>query len=656
MRAGWALLLLLPLWASLHAQTPLTARDAVALRYPTQAVISPDGSKAVLSVREADFAGRRFVSHLWLATAMGDSLRQFTTGDGSDWAPSWSPDGEFIAFLSDRSLGGRAPSAERTMRLWLIPASGGEAVCVSGLEEVVAYRWSPVGRRLYYVARQRSATHEGDPIVFRPAGAPDELWAVDPPDGTPRWVADLGPGVSEIDVSPEERWVAFSTKADATGRKSISSVKLLDLSTGETREATLSGLSLSCPRFSPDGLSLACLTPAQPEVVCSQSELVSVDLVTSRLTWLTKQLDFAVSDPVWAPDGRSVYVRVAVRTNTYVYQVYLDGKRITSLLRDVGVTGSLSVAADGQTIAYLHEDAQTLPELFFRSKAKEQKLTDFSSQLAQFSLGNQAVIRYQNEGHELEMVVVYPVGYVPGLRCPVILFVHDGPYDRFVNAFRQKFLFQVFANRGYLVAAPNQRGSAGYTNDFAQASRLDIGGGDYRDLMAAVMYLDDLGVGDFARMGIIGLGYGGYMVNWAVTQTDRFRAAVSLSGVFNLTCTGGGPERDAWNLTYLGTHCWLDSKPYVERSPLFYARFIETPVLLLQGEQDRVADGEHAEEMARILTALGKNVDLVVYPREGHCLDSDPEHVVDWMERILAWFDRHVLTAASSGDAAGKEP
>ncbi len=654
MRAHSVLLWLL-LWTALRAQPPLTVREAVALRSPVEAAISPDASSIVLTVREADFAARRFVSHLWLVPAKGDESRQLTAGDGCDWAPSWSPDGEFVAFLSDRSLGpGARP--ERMVRLWLIPVSGGEALCVSGTAEVLGYRWARTERRLFFVTRQTPETREADPQIYHTKGVPDELWVVHPPDG-PAWrVATLGARVDDFDVSPDGEWAAFSTRADTSGYEFVPTVRLVNLVTGKIRKIAPEGTVLSVPRFSPDGHSLACLTTTRPEIVCGQGELAMVHLGSGRVTQLTRRLDLAVSEPVWLPDGKSVCVAVAAGTNTYFYQIHVGERRISDLVRAAGVARSFGVAADGQTYAYLHEDARTLPELFLRAKGKEKKLTDFSAQLAQFTLGSQEVIRYQNEGHQLGMVVVYPVGYVPGIRCPVLLFVHDGPYDRFVNTFQQRLLFQVFANRGYLVAAPNQRGSAGYTEDFARASCLDIGGGDYRDLMAAVMYLDDIGLGDFERMGILGLGYGGYMVNWAVTQTDRFRAAVSLSGIFNLMCTSGGPEREAWQRTYLGAPYWLDSKPYTERSPVFYARFIETPVLLLHGEHDPIVEVQAVKEAARALTSLGKTVQLVIYPGEGHHLDSDPQHVVDWLERTLRWFDHYVVSAPRSAEGQRDEP
>ncbi|MBC7187866.1 MAG: S9 family peptidase [Calditrichaeota bacterium] len=640
--AAWAPHIAGPAWG----QKPLTAQDAVSLRYPEQVALSPDGTRLVYLLREADFVRQRFLSHLWLIGDGQEEPRQLTTGDGRDGAPSWSPDGSFLAFLSDRSYPGANTSSGRIVRLWVIAADGGEASLMSGGEQVVAYRWTPTGDCLYYVARPSSspAASASDPLVW-PAVAPeDELWVVTWPGGERRRVMALGVRVIDFDLSPDGTQIAYCTEDEGTTAP-WGNLHLRDIETGEARSLTSLPGPAAAPRFSPDGLSLACLTKSGPDPLCSQAELAVIDLLTGRTAILTGRLDLAVGDPVWASDGKSVYVTVAAATNTYLYQVFPATRRIAEVVRGNGAVSSLSVATDGQTYAYLREDSRTLPEVFVHRKGKLQKLTDYSAQLAPFSLGNQTVIRYQNEGYELEMVVVYPVGYVPGIRCPVLLFVHDGPHQRFVNTLRQELLFQVFANRGYLVAAPNPRGSAGYTDRFGKASRLDIGGGDYRDLMAAVMYLDDIGIGDFVRMGILGIGYGGYIVNWATTQTDRFRAAVSIGGVFNLLSHCTSPAQAAWGKTYLGTNYWQESKPYIERSPGFYAKFIETPLLLLHGMEDAEVHFQEAIDMRDALTALGKSVELVLYPREGHSLSTEPAHVVDWVERALAWFDRHIMSA-----------
>ncbi|MGQ9560176.1 MAG: S9 family peptidase [Candidatus Oleimicrobiaceae bacterium] len=663
MRTGAVLMVCLLLWwglgpASGQAQRPLTSRDAVVLSYPEEATISPDGNVVVFTLRQADFAARRFTSHLWLVGTDKEAPRQLTAGNGRDWAPSWSPDAQFVAFLSDRSLATAGAGSTPEVRLWVIPTAGGEASCVSDTGNVLAYRWAQDGKRLYYLRRPRaSASSRSDPWEFGATAPPDELWMTSLPEGRAQRVATLHPDITGFDLSQEAQQVAYCAGHEgAFGAQDGYTLYVYDLQTGQTSHFSNIPGSVNAALFSPDGLSIACLATPRPEILCSQSELAVIDAITGRVSTLTGHLDLAVDAPLWARDGKSLYVRVAAGTSTYIYQVFVATRRIVDVVRGTGVVTCFTLAADGLTCAYIREDARTLPEIYLQREGKAQKLTDFSAQLVPFSLGSQTVIRYQNEGYELDMVVVYPVGYVAGIRCPVLLFVHDGPYGRFVNTLRQDLFFQVFANRGYLVAAPNPRGSAGYTDAFAQASRLDIGGGDYRDLMAAVMYLDDLGIGDFMQMGIIGVGYGGYMVNWAVTQTDRFRAAVSMGGTFNLTSHAGSPHRLAWDKTYLGTNYWADNKPYLERSPAFYAKFIDTPVLLLHGENDPVACPHDAMEMSQVLKAAGKRVELVLYPREGHTLNNEPEHVVDWMERVLSWFDRHLLAGERLDTDAGQQP
>jgi dipeptidyl aminopeptidase/acylaminoacyl peptidase len=173
--------------------------------------------------------------------------------------------------------------------------------------------------------------------------------------------------------------------------------------------------------------------------------------------------------------------------------------------------------------------------------------------------------------------------------------------------------------------------------------------------MAGVMYAADLGIGDFERMGIIGGSYGGYLVNWAVTQTDRFRAAVSMYGIFSLFTDWGTSVQPLWEKMYFGSYYWENTAAYVEHSPAFYAQHINTPVLILHGEDDELTFISNSKEMYQTLNSMGKTAEFVTYPREGHGLRSEPNHIIDKMDRIIAWFDKYVKPTVDE-DLENEEP
>ena len=302
------------------------------------------------------------------------------------------------------------------------------------------------------------------------------------------------------------------------------------------------------------------------------------------------------------------------------------------------------IAVSDKVLAFLVEDKTSAPDVYVLKNGELKKLTDLNPQLKNFTFGEQTVIRWKSfDGWVIEGVLVKPVNFEQGKRYPMLVAVHGGPYGRIQDILRQYYNLQVWANEGYLVFAPNFRGSSGYSNKFGIANFKDLGGGDFKDIMAGIDYIvKELKIADENKIGIFGGSYGGYMTNWAITQTDRFKAAVSMFGIFNLITDYSNSYLPSWEPDYLGDYYWNNLKIYLERSPFYYVKNIKTPVLIMHGDEDPNTFISNSKEMYQALKHLGKTVEFVRYPREGHGF-REPNHRIDEFYRCLAWFNKYLL-------------
>lgn len=253
------------------------------------------------------------------------------------------------------------------------------------------------------------------------------------------------------------------------------------------------------------------------------------------------------------------------------------------------------------------------------------------------------------DGRLIEGIVTYPLVYQPGQRCPLVVCVHGGP----AGVFQRNYLaaptaypdFAALVNlaeRGFAVLMPNPRGSSGYGREFRFANYRDWGGGDYQDVISGVDHLIDRGVADPERLGILGWSYGGYLTSSVITQTHRFKAACVGAGVTNLIGMNGTSDIPSFIPDYFGAEFWEDLDTYVRHSPVLNARGIQTPTLILHGDQDVRVPLSQGRELYNALKRQGVPTELVIYPRQGHIL-AEPRLIMDLSRRTTEWLARHVL-------------
>jgi dipeptidyl aminopeptidase/acylaminoacyl peptidase len=644
---------------------PIAAARAVApeqlmkLRRPVEVAVSPDGSRVAFTVSSA-FArrGERVETSLWSAPADGSGESRLTRGPGQDALPRWSPGGDALAFASDRDHRGR-------MSLYVLRAAPGEAEPLGEIGgSVEDVQWAPDGSSLLVLAADLGADRAGaqtatriaeegapeqDPEVVRPAHAWRRLFVVDAVTGATREASPEGLNVWEVDWRGD-RAVAVCSDEPSESAWYDAHLALLDLEARSWERLHQAEWQLQGPRLSPDGAHVAFV-----EGFCSDRGILAGTAMVLELgggpprplapeldvTWLEWRDERALWYGAWRGLGSTV--------GTLLLDGAVDELHAGDLTLGVRQGPRVHVSADGGLVATIADAPGRPPEVVALRDGEERPLTRLNEAVAA-ELAEpewERVAWEAQDGLEIEGLLALPP-HPDRAGLPLVVLVHGGPTSCWSWEFAPyRGLPLQLASAGYAVLLPNPRGSAGRGQEFARANLGDMGGGDLEDILAGVDALVGTGVADDDRVAIMGGSYGGFMACWAITQTDRFAAAIPQAVVsdwlsFHLTTNIGQFDR-----------LFLDSDPYdpageyPARSPVMHAHRCKTPTLIMHGAEDLCTPLGQAKELYNALVEADCEVELVVYPREGHgWLEHD--HQLDAWKRIQAWLDRHLGTSGVS--------
>jgi dipeptidyl aminopeptidase/acylaminoacyl peptidase len=684
-----------------HPKQRITPRALLEAKRLSDPKIHPDGHRVAFVVTEADFDESRWVSHVWLTEwlpeeagegepappkgekrAEGasdeeagehDPTRQLTFSHEGEAHPRWSPDGAYLGFLSARP-DPTAPSSdeddeeEPKDQIWVLPVDGGEARRVTNAKEgVMDYTWTPDSRAIVYLApeprprpiesvrKEDRERRKIDPVVEHDDRLRRQFWRVDVEERKPKLLFTGDYGIEEFALSPDGERLCYTT--NYTGEWNdyhLLDLWLLDLKDGATFKLVERAGGKYHPRWSPDGKTVAFLSWFDPELSYSRESLFGAEAPASlsalpsgspsvRIRPLSPEwLDYDLTEFLWSPHDRAIYARAAVGTGDEIYR--LDGEAVALKLDGAAERQGLERDAESGALVYVQESATALPEIFLREEqGGVHQLTKLNAEFAEtYLLPRQEVVTWTSpDGMTIEGVLTYPLDYEEGTRAPLIAQIHGGPKGRATNTLRDYYLAAVWSAEGYAVLQPNFRGSAGYGNAVAVANRRDLGGGDFADIMAGIDRCIAQGLADPARLGIMGGSYGGYMTNWAIGHTDRFKAAVSMFGIFHLQTDYSNSDLSRWDNDYLGAYYWEDPEIYRRLSPGSYIENIKTPTLIIHGDDDNNTFISNSKELYQALRHRGVTAQFVHYPREGHGL-REPNHKLDEIRRSLAWMDRYV--------------
>jgi dipeptidyl aminopeptidase/acylaminoacyl peptidase len=627
-----ALLLLLVLAPAAQAQ--LTPEQTIARRQLSDVRISPDGDRVCFVVSEPP-KGTLRSRHIWMLNVRSRELRQFTNSSKSEYSPRWSPDGKKLAFVSDR---GESP------QIYTMPSDGGEAERLTeGKNGVRSFVWSPDAKHLAFLASEPKTEAEDkkdkDKDDARVVDRDDKharLWLIDIESKKIRQLTSGSWEISEAQWFPQgDRLVVSATDHPESDQYThrIFSIMVAD---GQMKEIATPRGQFGAIRMSPDGKSLTYLAARVDGPSPHDLYLQPIEGGAPR-NMTGSSLDRPVSNAIWRPDG-SILVVGQMGSRSQFCVTRQEGKVEQIAAGDVHPTPSFDQR--GTLLAFVGESATDAPELWLSNgEAGPVKVTRFNESWSQIPLIKPELVNYKSfDGTQIEALLLKPRGYVEGTKVATVVLVHGGPTGVWSDSFEP--WGQLLAARGYAVFYPNIRGSIGYGHRFLEMNRRDWGGGDFKDVMAGVDLLISRGIADPNRLGIGGWSYGGYMAAWAITQTQRFKAAVSGAGMSDLATEFGtedGPAYDEWffGLPY--------EKPegFAKSSPMTYIKNARTPTLILHGENDRTDPLGQSEMLYRALKRYGVESEFVVYPREPHGLQEE-KHLIDRLNRILRWFDSHL--------------
>jgi dipeptidyl aminopeptidase/acylaminoacyl peptidase len=634
---GLALAAVFPSTATDLAQTPptpLTPQQAIAVRRPSDLRWSPDGTRLAFSIDEPPTGAERH-THLWAYEPGTGDVRQLTNSAKSEHRPRWSPDGRRLAFLSDRD----GPS-----QIYLLAAGGGEAWGLTkGKRAVTAFEWSPDGRSLAFLAPEpktdadeKKATDKDDARVVDRDDRPDHLWLVDAASGETRRLVGPPWKMTEVAWMPSgDQLVVVATDHPESDRLT-DRIFSVPLATPEMTEILAPTGPFSDVHVSPDGQSLA-LVGSRTDGP-SPHDLFVVSLAGRRSRNVTAAaIDRPVTGYVWRKNGGLLAVvqdgfRDAVWTIDAV-------DHATRLPVPGSVVNALELSPSGQAW-FVSQHMNRLPELVeWDLSGTPVVRTHLNDGFAKVGLATLELVHYASfDGRRIEGALATPSGSRPATPMRTVVLIHGGPTSSWRDTYET--WGQVLASAGFAVFYPNLRGSTGYGHEFMILNRGDWGGGDFKDVMAGVDWLVRERIADPDRIGIAGWSYGGYMASWAITQTNRFKAAVTGAGMSDLAAEFGtedGPAYDEWfyGLPY--------EKPdgFRKSSPLTYISAARTPTLILQGEDDVVDPPGQSQALYRALKRYGVETELVQYPREGHGLREE-KHLADRLTRIVAWFEKYL--------------
>jgi dipeptidyl aminopeptidase/acylaminoacyl peptidase len=572
--------------------------------------------------------------------------------------PRWSPDGERIAFFSDR---------DGETRIWLLSVESGQMqpvpmtgdghgqisthVHYSGLE------WSPDGRKLAFTAQD--SVEPEDKLVwkdwYRTEGFGDirhrvQIWTIDADGGAPFQLTHGDYHSAQPAWSPDGTRIAFMSNRSGREESILYSVNenydvwLVAATGGAPRKMTTNEGPDTRPVWSPDGQFLAYVSVPYRGSHWDVTRLSLVDVDSGEVTALTdlSSFDFGVNLEPGAWVGSDIFFTAMVGAATHAFRIEANvaDSQPEAIVAGDRNASSLSISRDGKRLVFLSQNPSHPADVWTsRSDGKRlRQLTDTNPQLN--GLASAELVRWaSSDGMQIEGIVVKPEGFDPTRRYPLVVRPHGGPHGN--AAWRFHTDDQFYASQGYVVFAPNFRGSTGYGQAFVDADRGQLGGGDFLDLMSGVDYLIGQEYVDPDRLVIAGISYGGFMTTWAVGHTDRFKAAMAGAPVVNAQSMFATSDIPAWvTWEYLGPP-WKNPDLIRTYSPITYVQNVTTPTLIIHGEDDVRVPLSQGREFWHSLRTLGVPTEFVIYPGEQHGSWS-PEHQVDILERTVDWFARYL--------------
>jgi len=664
----WPLILLLAASPAIAQKKPFDVQAMLRMTRLSEPQISPDGKLIAFTAQTIDLDRNTKPRHIYVVPVEGGEPRQVTRDGTANDRPRWAPDSKSLFYVSNR--GGSS-------QIWSMEPDGANAKQVTNLStEASGVMVSPDGKFLLFTSdvypdcadeacnQKRLEAEKNSKLKARVytsllyrhwtefEGLRRRHLLMVPVEGGA--AKDLSPGNRHVPpfslggpddyaVAPDSKEVCFVMNPDADQALSTNS-ELFVVSIGDTitepKRITVNGGADNSPSYSPDGRFIGYRTQLRAGYESDRWRLAVLARDSARTTALTENLDRNVSSFTWSADSKRIFFTTEDRGRTALQMIPATGGASRILISGAGHIDDVQFTADGKTMVYTEQSGSKPVEVFKVSSGggTAQQLTRFNAAILQ----DYSITPFEDfwvkgaEEANVHSFVVKPPGFSASKKYPVLFLIHGGPQGAWGESWSYRWNPQVFASAGFVVVMPNPRGSTGYGQKFTDEINQDWGGRVYDDIMAVVDHVASQSWADTERFAAAGGSYGGYMVNWILGHSQRFKALVSHAGVYDLRSMAGETEELWFPIWEFKGMPWENPEVYERWSPSLFVNEFKTPTLVLHGELDyRVPVGQGMQ----LFTGLQmKKVPskMILFPDEGHWI-LKPQNTVLWYNSFIDW-------------------
>lgn len=632
--------------------------------------VSPKGDLVAYTITNIDKTANHGVTQIYVVPLGGGEPRQLTN-DHQATTPRWSPDGSWLAFLRDDQI-------------WVMDASGGSLRKVTSISTGAGEPvWSPDGKWLAFASdvypecpndncnEQRAAAaaqskvkaHVADRLLYRhwktwKDGTRSHVFVVSASGGEARDLTrgdyDAPPfslgGPTDYTFSPDSTELAYVSNHDKVEATSTNNdIFIVPVTGGDAKNITAANHAYDgSPQYSPDGRFIAYRSQVRAGFEADRFRLMLFDRKTSMAKSLTESLDSSIDEFTFSADGQTIYLGAEDRGKEPIYSVSVNGGAVRKIVAE-GFNSDVHLTRDGKTLVF-SRSSMTKPAEVYRANADGSGVTALTKAndalIAPFNLKPAEEVSWVGGlGAKVSGWIVKPANFKPNRKWPLLVLIHGGPQGAWNDNWGYRWNPQVFANAGYVVFAPNPRGSTGFGQKFCDEISGDWGGKAFIDIMNGVAQTAALSFIDKNHIGAAGASYGGYMIDWIEGHNNdprfRFNVLVSHDGVYNLTSMTGATE-ELWftDWEFKGTP-WSNPEMYERWSPHRFVQNFKTPILIITNELDyRVPVGEGLQLFTAV-QRMGIESKLVVFPDEGHWV-LKPQNSEFWHNTVISWLDKHL--------------
>jgi dipeptidyl aminopeptidase/acylaminoacyl peptidase len=649
-----------PAAATTNSTTP-TIEQSLEMKAAFNPEISPDGKRVVYEVSRTNWDDNAFERDLWIVDTAGGEGHQLTASKKSSTNATWSPDGKWIAFLSDRP-GQISGTPEGKKQVYVIAADGGEARQLTKMETGVNnVAWSQDPKKLAFSAedpepkaiKDRKEKY-GEYEVIHADYNMSHLWTLEiPADETAaapepkRLTEGAAFSVGEFTWSPDGTRIAFTAQRDPDLISSeTADIYVVTVNDGKIKKIVNTPGPDRNPKWSPDGKQIAFETTAGSKYFFyTNVKIAVVDVDGGAPRVLTDAFDEDPGLIAWAADG--IYFAAEQKTYAHLFRLNPDTKALEKLSAPEHLAAfSFSFSKDSKQVAYRAALENEYPEIFTASVRPWQanKLTALGDQLKRFTVARREMISWKaGDGTLIEGVLLKPPDFDPKKKYPLLVVIHGGPtgVDQPILSADRYYPLERFVAKGALILRPNYRGSAGYGEKFRALNVRNLGVGDYSDVISGVDALIAKGFVDRDRVGSMGWSEGGYISAFITASSDRFKAVSVGAGISDWMTYYVNTDITPFTRQYLHATPWDDPEIYKKTSPITYIAKAKTPTLIQHGENDRRVPIPNGYELRQALEDHGVPVKMVVYKGFGHGI-TKPKQQRAVMEENEKWFAKYI--------------